>query len=98
MKFDSMEKEGLEADPDHVAVSPMMWQKIRSLFAEADRSWARVFGANCAEFRELIEAGKHTLLDPYGATAPAEFFAVATETFLRSAVCCIRNIRNPTMS
>jgi MtfA peptidase len=48
---------------------------------EAYRSWARVFGANYAEIKERIEAGKPSLLDPYGATEPAEFFAVATETF-----------------
>ena len=27
------------------------------------------------------ERGQETFLDPYGATAPAEFFAVLTETF-----------------
>ena len=48
---------------------------------EAYRSWARVFSANYAEVRERVEAGKSCLLDPYGATEPAEFFAVATETF-----------------
>jgi Mlc titration factor MtfA (ptsG expression regulator) len=48
---------------------------------EAYRSWARVFGESYAELRELIETGKRCVLDPYGATEPAEFFAVATETF-----------------
>lgn len=48
---------------------------------EAYRSWARVFTANYAEIRERVEAGKPSLMDPYGATQPAEFFAVATETF-----------------
>jgi Mlc titration factor MtfA (ptsG expression regulator) len=48
---------------------------------EAYRSWARVFSENYADFRKLIEAGKRGLLDPYGATQPEEFFAVATETF-----------------
>jgi Mlc titration factor MtfA (ptsG expression regulator) len=48
---------------------------------ESYRSWARVFGEHYAEVRERIEEGKRTLLDPYGATEPAEFFAVATETF-----------------
>jgi len=48
---------------------------------EAYRSWARVFRANYADFLEKLEAGKRTLLDSYGATNPAEFFAVATETF-----------------
>jgi MtfA peptidase len=47
----------------------------------AYRSWARVFGENYAAFQELVDSGKRTLLDPYGATEPAEFFAVATETF-----------------
>lgn len=48
---------------------------------EAYRSWARVFSENYAELRERVGSGKPSLLDPYGATKPAEFFAVATETF-----------------
>lgn len=48
---------------------------------ETYRSWALVFTANYAELLASLEAGKRTLLDPYGATMPAEFFAVATETF-----------------
>lgn len=48
---------------------------------EAYRSWARVFSENYAEVRELVETGRPSLIDPYGATKPAEFFAVATETF-----------------
>ena len=48
---------------------------------EAYRSWARVLGESYGELRDLIEAGKRCVLDPYGATEPAEFFAVVTETF-----------------
>ncbi|MGJ8634302.1 MAG: zinc-dependent peptidase [Luteolibacter sp.] len=48
---------------------------------EAYRSWARVFGENYADFLQKLESGKKTLIDPYGAVKPAEFFAVATETF-----------------
>jgi hypothetical protein len=48
---------------------------------QAYRSWARVFTENYADFQQLLESGKSGLLDPYGATAPAEFFAVVTETF-----------------
>lgn len=48
---------------------------------EAYRSWARVFRANYADFLHRVEGGKETLIDSYGATNPAEFFAVATETF-----------------
>jgi hypothetical protein len=44
-------------------------------------AWARVLGV---EFERLIEDGermKRTLIDGYGATNPAEFFAVVTELF-----------------
>jgi Mlc titration factor MtfA (ptsG expression regulator) len=45
------------------------------------RSWA---GALSAEFEELqrdVRIGRRSFMDHYGATNPAEFFAVATETF-----------------
>lgn len=48
--------------------------------AEA-RSWARVFGQELEALRRAADEGEPTLLDPYGAQDPAEFFAVATETF-----------------
>jgi len=43
--------------------------------------WAHVFQDAYARLRDDAAAGRPTLLDPYGATAPAEFFAVATEVF-----------------
>jgi Mlc titration factor MtfA (ptsG expression regulator) len=52
--------------------------------AEA-RSWAEVFGAELEALRAAADAGEPTLLDPYGAQDPAEFFAVATETFFERA-------------
>ncbi|MFP4542331.1 MAG: zinc-dependent peptidase [Opitutales bacterium] len=45
------------------------------------RRWQAVMKKEYAALREAIEEGREHLLDPYGATAPAEFFAVATETF-----------------
>ena len=45
------------------------------------RSWAAVFEEELAALRRAADAGEATLLDPYGAEDPAEFFAVATETF-----------------
>ncbi|OYV06493.1 MAG: hypothetical protein CFE26_05980 [Verrucomicrobiales bacterium VVV1] len=53
---------------------------------QAYRSWARVFTENYADFRKLLEDGKRGFLDPYGATAPAEFFAVVTETFFEKPI------------
>ena len=47
----------------------------------AYRSWAHVFSENYTDFIHMLERGEKTLIDPYGATNPAEFFAVATETF-----------------
>lgn len=43
--------------------------------------WERIMREHYADLREAAEDGQSTLLDPYGATSPAEFFAVSTETF-----------------
>lgn len=49
-------------------------------------AWARVLGEEYAELREAAETGKKSVLDTYGATEPAEFFAVATEAFFEKPV------------
>jgi len=43
--------------------------------------WARVLGGNYQEMLDDLFERRRPVLDPYGATNPAEFFAVATETF-----------------
>ena len=43
--------------------------------------WARVLGREYDLLARAAERHRRTLIDPYGATNPAEFFAVATETF-----------------
>lgn len=45
------------------------------------RQWAQVLGEDYRQLIDDLDAGKKTLLDPYGATNAAEFFAVATEFF-----------------
>jgi Mlc titration factor MtfA (ptsG expression regulator) len=45
------------------------------------KSWARILSAHYEQLRQDVDAGRATVLDEYGATNPAEFFAVATETF-----------------
>ena len=45
------------------------------------REWSRVFSKAYERFTSKVERGKRTVIDDYGATNPAEFFAVATETF-----------------
>ena len=43
--------------------------------------WAAVMQAAFAQLQAQVAQGEHTVLDPYGASEPVEFFAVATEAF-----------------
>lgn len=45
------------------------------------RSWAEVLSRDFAALRSDAMLHQESVLDHYGATSPAEFFAVATETF-----------------
>lgn len=45
------------------------------------QTWAMVFSENFNDLRERAQQGKPTVMDTYGASNEAEFFAVATETF-----------------
>ena len=47
--------------------------------------WSEAFLPAYDEFCERVNAGKRSVLDDYGAESPAEFFAVATETFFERA-------------
>lgn len=51
--------------------------KNRSLYPE----WTKVFSAAYQRHVQRTENGRRTVIDAYGATNPAEFFAVSTETF-----------------
>jgi len=44
-------------------------------------AWARVLGAEYAELTDSAAHNRRTVMDTYGATSPAEFFAVVTECF-----------------
>ncbi len=44
-------------------------------------AWSGVLEASFARFSRQVRKGKPGSIDPYGATNPAEFFAVATESF-----------------
>ncbi len=48
--------------------------------------WARVFSKEFQALVDAAEVGEPTLLDYYGATSPAEFFAVASECFFEQPV------------
>jgi Mlc titration factor MtfA (ptsG expression regulator) len=46
-----------------------------------EKKWYRVTQREYERLLRLASRGEHTLLDPYGATNQAEFFAVACECF-----------------
>jgi len=48
--------------------------------------WATVMRRSYADLLEKVGKGSRTVLDDYGATNPAEFFAVSTETFFEKPV------------
>lgn len=44
-------------------------------------TWRRIMGTEYERLRVQIQRGESTVMREYGTTNPAEFFAVATETF-----------------
>ena len=48
------------------------------------RRWIEVMSRAFDDFQERVDHGEETLLDPYGAEWPAEFFAVASEAFFEN--------------
>ncbi len=48
--------------------------------------WARILRKDYEGLKKDAEEGRPTVLDEYGASAPAEFFAVATECFFENPV------------
>ncbi len=49
-------------------------------------AWARILRKDYEKLRRQINRNQDTLLDEYGATNPAEFFAVATEHFFERPI------------
>lgn len=54
--------------------------------------WARVLTREYESLQDSIELGTPSVLDDYGATSPAEFFAVATETFFEKPLQMITTL------
>lgn len=46
--------------------------------------WAEAFSSAYEDFCREVDAGVETVLDPYGAEHPGEFFAVASESFFET--------------
>lgn len=48
--------------------------------------WAKIMTAEYLQLCDRVENSKKTVIDSYGATNPAEFFAVATEAFFEKPI------------
>lgn len=49
--------------------------------AIAPRQWQKTLASAFEHFRKRVDGGEHTVIDPYAAESPAEFFAVLSEVF-----------------
>jgi MtfA peptidase len=58
-------------------------------------AWARVLGEEYAHLIDDVAHHRASVLDDYGATSPAEFFAVATECFFEKPTALKR--RHPAL-
>jgi len=65
----------LDQEKGHANGAPLLSRRARY------ERWSRVLGEEFARLREQAAYGQPTLLSDYGATDPAEFFAVASEVF-----------------
>ncbi len=65
----------LDREDGAINGTPLLEQKSQYV------AWGRVLSAEYERLQRDAAAGRSTVLDEYGATDPAEFFAVATECF-----------------
>lgn len=79
----------LDAETGAVNGAPRL--PMRSRYA----TWAHVLGDTYEALIDDLSRHHHTLLGPYAATSPAEFFAVATEIFFERPVALSR--RHPAL-
>jgi hypothetical protein len=56
------------------------------------QEWAEVLGREYRSFADRVSRRKNRVIDEYGLTSPAEFFAVATESFFEKATAMQRRL------
>ena len=92
LAWDSVKGGGLNFDDGHNVTLHEFAHQLDQADGAADgapvlearsayRTWARVLSREYKALRRGVSRGARTLMRRYGATNPAEFFAVATETF-----------------
>lgn len=91
LSWDDVEKGAADFSDGHNVVLHEFAHQLDSLSGSTNgapplrrnsyQSWARVFSDNFEDLRSRSRRGQATVMDQYGTVNPAEFFAVATETF-----------------
>jgi len=56
------------------------------------KEWAAVLGREYQSFADRVSRRRNKVIDEYGLTSPAEFFAVATESFFEKAMAMQRRL------
>jgi Mlc titration factor MtfA (ptsG expression regulator) len=99
--WDAVKRMGRHPESGHNVVYHEFAHKLDMLDGRADgtpplqrrteyQRWAEVCSRVYRTLREQAERGRRSLLDAYGATSEAEFFAVATEQFFDRPVALRR--------
>jgi Mlc titration factor MtfA (ptsG expression regulator) len=97
LTWDAVQKSGRHPELGHNVVYHELAHKLDMLDGAVDgvpplqdrqeyARWNEVFKSEYTRLRELSESGREGLLDPYGSTNEAEFFAVVTEAFFDSGL------------
>lgn len=92
LSWDHVRRAGADEPPEHNVVLHEFAHQLDSESGDTNgapylgsteryRSWSEVLSRNYAALRRDAMWGQRGVLDHYGASSPAEFFAVATESF-----------------
>jgi len=94
LSWDDVQSSAADAGSPHNVVFHEFAHQIDSTFAQGDstpvlqrssayRAWTRILQKEYQQFCDDVEDNRPTVLDSYGTTNPAEFFAVVTEFFFQ---------------
>jgi Mlc titration factor MtfA (ptsG expression regulator) len=97
LTWDAVRRSGRDPELGHNVVYHEFAHKLDMLDGSVDgvpplesreeyARWESVCKAEYARLQALSDAGKEGVLDPYGSTNEAEFFAVVTETFFDAPI------------
>jgi Mlc titration factor MtfA (ptsG expression regulator) len=81
----------LDQEDGHADGAPILTRNLLRGRAGRYGSWGRVLGDEFERLQREVSKGGRTVMDSYGATNPAEFFAVATECFFEKPREMVKN-------